>query len=119
MWSSDFDIYVYTMVMLLFFLPLIVAFIKRNTLKKFSLNNLTAAFNLSAIYQIIISIVLIIATTGIDRYVYGKGTGNDFTEVIMAMGFTYLIIATFIYVPIWILLNLVNWVTKRLTQKIS
>ena len=101
---------------LLFGLPVIIYGLRLKLFNKFLLNTLTNTFNKAAIIQIIIAVVLGVLSYTIDKTVYSNGHGNILTSVIINTALTHIVIGGFFYIPGLVLLNLINWIFKRIRK---
>ncbi len=114
--SNYLSFYVTIITILLFVVPLFLLTIKRRTFRQFTIYKLIMTFNRTLVYYGIFSIILLTIMKIIDITVYGRAegsSGNDITEIIMGVGYSYVVIGAFFYLPCVGLLNLLNFIAQK------
>jgi hypothetical protein len=105
-------------VILLLGVPLLLRLIKNDAFNNFHLSRLTKAFNRTLIIQIIIGVVILLASAVVDKIFYSNGHENNVAEIIIQTSYMYVIIGCFYYLPALGILNLINvLVHRRLKNK--
>ncbi len=112
--------YVNIITVLLFAIPLFWQCVKRKTFKPLTFEKLIGVFNWTIIYYAVICIVLLAIMKIIDVTVYGRAggsNGNNLAEIAMGVGYTYVFIGAFFYLPTVGLLNCINLALRKLTKR--
>ena len=113
--------YVNVITILVFVIPFVLLCIKKSTFRPFTFRKLTVTFNWTLFYYAIISLIFLVTMKIIDVTVYEQegANGNDFTEVVIGVGYSYVVIGAFFYVPTIGLLNLVNLTINKILKQRS
>ena len=78
------------------------------------MGSLTRTFNKALILQIIIGVMTLLISFVLDKIYYTNGDGNMFTDVFIESSYNFVVIGLFFYLPSLGLLNLINWLTKKI-----
>jgi hypothetical protein len=105
-----------SIVVLMFLLPVLRQFIKNKLFRNFSLDSLTRTFNKALILQIVIGAIFSLISLILYNVFYTVGESNSFTLILMEATVNFLIIGLYIYLPILVLLNVVNRGIKKLSK---
>jgi hypothetical protein len=116
MWSNYLTPYIFSITFLVFVIPLILLCVRKSIFKLFTFHKLTTIFNWTLIYYVAISAVFLITMKIIDVKVYGQERNNDFTDVIMGVCYTYVVIGFFFYLPSVAILNIINLTIKKIKE---
>ena len=118
MWSNYLTPFIFSITALIFVIPFILLCISKNIFKPFTFHKFTVIFNWTLLFYAIISGLFIVTMKIIDAKVYSQfgNKGNDFTDIIMGVCYTYVVIGFFFYLPSVILLNIVNLTIKKIAK---
>lgn len=107
---------IYIILFLVFAFPLVLNSFKKKLFGQFSFNKLISIFNKTILYNVIVGIVAIVIASIFDKVFYTTDNGNNFAEIFIEATYSYTVIGLFFYLPSIGLLNLINWITKKLKQ---
>jgi hypothetical protein len=104
-------------VIALFALPVVVIATRQNVNKPFNfLTHFTKVFNRAFIIQVIVGVLLLISMFIIDTIEYSEGEGHDFFDTFIGTAYLYIVVGVFMYLPALGVLNLINWIVKKLAS---
>jgi hypothetical protein len=114
--DKDLYIYVFTILTILLLVPIIVYAIRPSLFRKWSWTELLKTLNKALIPQLLVGVGLGVGSKIIDTQVYGNQTdqSNTFTDIFMGLTYCYIVIGLFFYLPSVVLLNLFNFLTRKI-----
>ena len=112
-------VYIIPIMLLLFVIPIIVKSQNLNLKNNLTFPKLLLVLNRTIKYQFAIGLIITIITFILDKIFYGKinSYGNIFTDLFIETTYFYIVIGIFIYLPFVGILNLINIVKHKLTNK--
>ena len=111
--DSNHLIYISVIVVLLFIIPIFVKAYQNSLLKSLTFNNFVRVLNKSLLIQIIVGIILLPTMFILDKQFYRNSDGNILTDLVINVGFCYIVIGVFYYIPGIIILNIIKfWINK-------
>mgnify|MGYP003595544830 CR=1 FL=1 len=99
---------------LLFFLPVLFFSIKSNIFSHISLNRFTLTLNKALLIQIFEGLILIIISKSFGHELWHECSFLE--NLIMELTFYFVLIWIFFYLPIIIILNLINFINLKLKK---
>jgi len=98
----------------MFLLPVLRHCIKNKLFRDFKFSKLTKTFNNAILLQIIVGVTALLISSILDKIFYTNGNGNAFTETFIESSYNFIVIGLFYYLPALGLLNIINWLTKKI-----
>ncbi len=114
--SNNNNIYVFSIVILLFLIPVLTTAIKERLFHVFEFKAFVNAINKAIKFQLIMGAILLVIMFAIDNLVYSNGQGNTFTEIIIESAYVFVVFGIFIYLPSVLVLNGIVWLTSKLSK---
>ncbi len=103
----------YIILVFLFSFPIILNAFKQSFFNPFTFRKLVITLNKSLLHFVVIGVVMCLIAIIIDKVFYTSGTGNVFTDTFIQTTYSFVVIGTFIFLPVIGLLNLINWIRKK------
>ena len=102
-------IVIYTIVILLFTIPLALRVIRINLIRNFSYLNFVKVVNRAFIFQLIIGVITASISLYFDKVFYSDDKSGDiFSDIFIGSTYCYIIIGLFFYLPAVVLINIFN-----------
>ena len=115
--DSNHLIYISVIVVLLFIIPIFVKAYQNSLLKSLTFNNFVRVLNKSLLIQIIVGIILLPTMFILDKQFYRNSDGNILTDLVINVGFCYIVIGVFYYIPGIIILNIIKFCINKIRGK--
>jgi hypothetical protein len=109
--SNQHTIFIYSLVFLLFAMPLVILAMKPDLFRRFTFDKLIVIFNKALLPQVIVGLFTLLIAFVFYKTFYANGEGNIFTDIFIETAYCYCIIGLFMYLPSVRLLNIIKFVT--------
>ncbi len=109
-------IIIYIVVSILLFIPLLFVGIYKKIYQKITLKKLTQVFNIAFVFQLVIGVVLrsfyLKNIDGEYRFISNLINEMDILdlEMLISIIYVYIVIGVFIYFPLLLMLNIINFI---------
>ncbi len=115
--DSDHLIYTSIVVVLLFIIPIFIKAFQNRLLKSLTFNNFIRVLNKSLLIQIIVGIILLPNMYILSEQFYRNSDGNILTDIVINVGFCYVVIGMIYYIPGIIILNIIKFCINQIRGK--